>query len=89
MLTKIEGFGQKTAETLINRAKEFVEELEIKQQEKESLQKAEAEKAEEEEKMEASDVFNDDEEYVTEADDVPEASAPDLEGVEEDEDKKE
>jgi len=88
-LTKIEGFGQKTAETLLNRAREFVEELEIKQQEKEALEKAETKKEVEGEKMNASDMFNDDEEYVTEADDVPEVTAPDLEGVEKDEEKKE
>ncbi|MBN1211475.1 MAG: transcription termination/antitermination protein NusA [candidate division Zixibacteria bacterium] len=87
MLTKIEGFGQKTAETLVNRAKAFVEELEIKQQEKEALEKATTDKGVDEDKLEASDVFNDDEEYVTEADDVPEATAPDLDGVEEDEEK--
>ena len=86
-LTKIEGFGQKTAETLINRAKEFVEQLEIKQQEKEALQKAETDQKAEDEKLEASDVFHDDDEYVTEADDVPEATAPDLDDVDEDEEE--
>jgi N utilization substance protein A len=86
-LTKIEGFGQKTAETLINRAKEFVEQLEIKQQEKEALQKAETDQKDEDEKLEASDVFHDDDEYVTEADDVPEATAPDLDDVDEDDEE--
>ncbi|MDD5426066.1 MAG: transcription termination factor NusA [candidate division Zixibacteria bacterium] len=87
-LIKIEGLGQKTAETLINRAKEFVARLEQEQQAKEALAKAESEKEPEPEKLEASDVFHDDEEYVSEADDVPEATAPDFEGVEEDEDDK-
>jgi len=76
-LTKIEGLGQKTAETLINRAIEFVAQIEKEQKLKDAEQEAEGVKTAEDEKLEASDEFNDDDkEYVTEADDIPEATAP-------------
>ncbi|MFZ5981460.1 MAG: transcription termination factor NusA [Candidatus Zixiibacteriota bacterium] len=78
-LTRIEGFGQKTAETLINRAKEFVAQLEDEQRLKEATRQADSGKNAAEEKLEVSDVFHDDDhEYVTEADDIPDATAPDV-----------
>ena len=89
-LTKIEGFGQKTAETLINRAKEFVAQLEEEQRQKEAKQKAEKQDSADDDKLEVSDVFNDDDdEYVTEADDIPNATAPDIDEELDDEDMSE
>ncbi len=90
-LIKIEGLGQKTAEKLIEKAKQFVaeleEEYERKQKEK-AEQEAEAEE-EAEEKLSAEDVFEDDEEYVTEEDEVKQATAPDFEDIDEGEEVEE
>ncbi len=80
-LLKIEGLGQKTAEKLIEKAKAFVVEHE---QEYERKQKEKAEEATEETeavdaKLTAGDVFEDDDEYVTEEDEVKQATAPEFE----------
>jgi NAD-dependent DNA ligase len=88
-LTKIPGIGEKTAEALIDKAKKFVRDLEreyTKRKKAEAKAKA-AEKAEEG-KLTAADVFEDDTEFVTEVDDVLEATAPDLDDVD-DEDESE
>lgn len=85
VLTKVPGIGEKTAEALIDKARKFVRDLEreyTKRKKAEAKAKT-AEKADEG-KLKASDVFEDDTEFVTEVDDVPEAMAPDLDGVEED-----
>jgi N utilization substance protein A len=92
-VSKIEGIGERTAETLIERAKKVVEELEEQWRKEEAARKAAEKKereAEKAEKPEVDDVFVDDEDYVTEVDDMPEVSAPsDLEDVEdESEDRK-
>lgn len=85
-VSKIEGIGERTAETLIERAKKLVEELEEEWRREEAARKAAEKKereAEKAEKPEVDDVFVDDEDYVTEVDDMPEVSAPsDLEDVE-------
>ena len=80
-LIKIEGLGKKTAETLLEKAKIFVEELE-----KEYFENLEDEKTEEaakpkhdDSKLSVGDVFEDNENFVTEDDDVQEATAPDFE----------
>jgi N utilization substance protein A len=84
-LTKIEGIGQKTAETLLERAKEKAAEIEAEYEKK---RKAEAAIAKEspapDDKLSASDVFIDDKDYVTEEDDIPVVSAPKLDDVLED-----
>ena len=71
-LIKIEGIGNKTAETLIEKAKKFVAQLEAdyarKQQQKAKDRAADPETKDE--KLTAKDVFEDDDEYVTEEDDV-------------------
>ena len=82
MLIKIPGIGEKTAETLIEKAKVFVAELEREYDRKQAAEKAAAEKeAPAEAKMKAEDVFEDDAEYVTEVDDVLEATAPDFDAL--------
>ncbi len=88
-LIKIPGIGEKTAETLIDKAKKFVRDLEreyTKRRKAEAKARA-AEKADDG-KLKAEDVFEDDTEFVTEVDDVLEATAPDLDDVE-DEDESE
>lgn len=80
-LVKIEGIGQKTAETLLERAKAMVAELEVEYDKKIAEQQAKEateEKKTEEARLTAEDVFEDDRDYVTEADDVREATAPDF-----------
>jgi Holliday junction resolvasome RuvABC DNA-binding subunit len=90
VLMKIEGIGQKTADTLIERAKEFVARLEEERRVREAAEKKEAVKEpQKEEKLAESDVFADEADYVTGADDIPSIEAPDLEDVEEAEDDKE
>jgi N utilization substance protein A len=87
-LVRIDGLGQKTAEKLIEKAKKFVaeleEEYERKQKEKEE-QEAEAgeEASGEGEKLTAEEVFEDDAEFVTEGDEVGQATAPDFEETDE------
>jgi transcription termination/antitermination protein NusA len=82
-LMRIEGIGQKTAETLIERAKEFVAEVEAKRTAEEKagriLSKSQTQ---EEQKLAVSDVFHDDPEVVTEVDDALSAEKPNLEDVE-------
>jgi len=84
MLTKIEGIGKKTAEKLIEQAKQLVQKVEeeYRQREQETKETGAEEEPSKEEKLTVGDVFEENEDYVTEADDVPEATAPDLEGVE-------
>jgi len=90
VLTKIEGIGNKTAENLIEKAKQLVQQLEEEyhQREKETEEAAVGEESAKEEKLSVEDVFEDDKDYVTEADDVREATAPELEGVEDEEPKR-
>ncbi len=88
-LTRIEGVGPKTAEALIERAREYAAEHEEEYQRKVDEQAAIEEKDPAEEKLTAGDVFEDDEEFVTEEDDVPQATAPDLADVDDENDKKE
>jgi N utilization substance protein A len=87
MLTKIEGIGKKTAENLIEQAKQLAQKVEeeYRQSEQEAKETAAEEEPDKEEKLTVGDVFEEDEDFVTEADDVPEATAPDLEGVEDEE----
>ena len=91
-LVKIEGLGQKSAEKLLKKAMKFVEEVEEEyrlRQEQEAL-KAVDEESGKEDKLTEDDVFEDDDEYVTEADDVLEAEAPEFGDIEDegDADKK-
>ncbi len=83
-LMKIEGIGQKTAETLVERAKEFVADVEKKRKAAEAdgtvLLKSQTEV---EQKLDVSDVFHDDpEDVVTETDEVRKVEKPNLEDVE-------
>ena len=87
-LVKIEGLGEKTAETLLEKAKVFVEQLEKEYEERKEAEAAAA--AEEaarstEEKHDAEQIFEEDEDFVTEVDDQAEAKAPDVEDLEDDE----
>ena len=87
-LTKIEGVGPKTAEKLIERAKEYADQLEAEyEQKREEQEKLEAEAGVEgkDEKLTEEDVFEDDQEFVTEEDEVPQATAPDMTDVEDEE----
>ena len=85
-LTKIEGLGPKTAEKLIERAKAMVEEIEAEHEKKMKAEKENSAAAEEsEEKLEASDVFEDDKDFVVDSDDMPEVTAPGFDDVEEEE----
>lgn len=81
-LLKIEGIGQKTAETLIERAREMAAQLEV-EYEKKAKTEAATSKEPESDKLTESDVFvaEDDKDYVTEEDDIPEVSAPRLDDV--------
>ncbi len=82
-LSRIDGVGQRTAETLIERARKMVGELEEEYRKRQEEAKAtEKDEEAEEGKLEESDVFEDDQEYVTEEDDVPEAKAPEFDDVE-------
>ena len=85
-LVKIEGLGEKTAETLVDKAKAFVAELEEDYERRKAEEKATAQ-AEgvaparlRDDKLRAEDVFedddNDDENLETDADEAPEADAP-------------
>ncbi len=90
-LLKIEGVGQKSAEKLLEKAKAFVIDLEAEYEQKKKDKTTEKgeQKAPEDQKMTADDVFEKDEDIVSEEDEVKEAVAPDLEEVEEDEEEKE
>lgn len=88
-LTKIEGIGKKTAENLIERAKQMVQQLEeeYREREEKKQQETEVEQTAKAEALSVADVFEEDEDFVTEADDILEVTAPDLAEVEDDETK--
>jgi len=92
-LVKIEGLGEKTAETLIEKAKVFVAELEAEYERKKAMERAaeaaQAAESKAEEKLRPEDVFEEDEDFVTEVDDQAEATAPSMEDLTEDEDENE
>ncbi|MDF1545100.1 MAG: helix-hairpin-helix domain-containing protein, partial [bacterium] len=83
-LTKVEGLGEKTAETLLEKAKVLVAELEAEYEKKLKEKRLQAVAEKDEGKLKAEDVFEDDTEFVTEVDDVMEASAPSVSDDEED-----
>jgi N utilization substance protein A len=84
-LLKIEGIGQKTAETLVERAKEVAAQLEVEYDKKAKVEaESPGKDAEQDKALTAKDVFVDDKDYVTEEDDIPVVSAPRLDDVEED-----
>jgi len=93
-LTKIEGLGQKTAETLMERAKEFVAQLEEEYRKKKAAEKAAAEKApkEDSDKLTVKDVFEEEvaeeDEDDSEDEEDPEKTS-DIKIVEEDSKEKE
>jgi len=68
-LTKLEGIGPKTAESLIEKAKAFVTELEIQRKEKERLEAEEAEEAESEEEEKGEEDVAEGEESSPDEDD--------------------
>jgi len=77
----VEGVGQKTAETLLEKAKAhaaLAEEEYLKQKAKEVEAAAGQKDGGKEEKLRAEDVFEEDEDFVTEADDQQVATAPGL-----------
>lgn len=88
-LLKVEGVGPKSAEKLIDRAKAMVAEVEKEydKRQKELEKTAVAEEKTRDEKLTAKDVFEDDENYVTEVDDVPEATAPDFDDADVEDEK--
>lgn len=90
-LLRIEGIGQKTAETLLEKAQEMVAQLEAdyKRKRKAEDKKAKLSKTPDPDKLTESDVFVDDKDYVTEVDDVLEVTAPEFGDVEDEEDKEE
>ncbi|MEA3296861.1 MAG: transcription termination factor NusA [candidate division Zixibacteria bacterium] len=83
-LIKIPGIGEKTAETLIEKARTLVQQLDEDYQKRkmEEEKAAISKKAKGDEKLTAEDVFEDDADFVTEADDIPEATAPDFDEIE-------
>ncbi len=88
VLTRIDGLGVKTAESLLEKAKEFVAKLEKEFQKKLKAKAKEDAKAKKkaDESSPAEDLFEDDSEFVTEEDDVLEVSAPSLDADDDDED---
>ena len=78
-LVKIDGIGQKTAETLVERAKEFVAQLEADRELREKADVASRKTLEDEKKLNVRDVFHED---VAPAE---EAKAETVESKEEDE----
>jgi N utilization substance protein A len=82
LLQRIDGVGPKTAETLVERAKAFVEQLEAEYEQRRkaelAIEKTQDAARRDDEKLSVTDVFEDDEEYVTEADDQQEARAPEI-----------
>jgi len=85
VLTRLEGLGKKTAETLLERSQKVVEELEKEYKEREAeREETEGKPKDQTEALAIKDVFVDDEDYVTEEDDAPEVSEPELDEVEED-----
>ncbi len=87
VLLKIEGLGPKSAEALSERAKEFVAQLEREYEQRKKEEETTEETKPVDEKLTAEDVFEDDEDFVTEVDDVPEVTAPDLDGVEDEQEE--
>ncbi len=87
MLMKVPGIGEKTAETLIERAAEVVVKLERDYDKKMAARRVvEVERDTARAKLTAEDVFEDDVEYVTESDENPEVMAPEIDDDEEIED---
>lgn len=78
ILTKIPGIGEKTAETMIEKARLFVKHLETEYDARKASEKADDDQKDADAKLTAQDVFEDDEDYVTEVDDVPEVMAPEV-----------
>ncbi len=83
-LTKIEGIGQKTAETLIERAKERVDEIERERLAADKLESAKTTVTVADDKLEESDLFHSDEHMAAE-----EADDDDEDEDEEDDDEAE
>ena len=81
-LVKIEGIGQKTAESLLEKAEIFLEEVTAKREEEKARQEAEREESPDEAAPGASDIFEADED---EDDDDSEDNLEDSEPVNEDE----
>lgn len=91
LLQRIEGVGPKTAETLVEKAKIFVEQIEAEYEERRkqelALEQSQPTVRKDDDKLSVTDVFEDDEDYVTEVDDQQEAQAPEIDDEEvEDED---
>ncbi len=91
LLQRIEGVGPKTAETLVEKAKIFVEQIEAEYEERRkrelALEQSQPAVRKDDDKLSVTDVFEDDEDYVTEVDDQQEAQAPEIDDEEvEDED---
>ena len=85
-LTRIEGLGTKTAESLLEKAQEFVAKLEKEYQRKLKAKAKENAKAKEVDSLaKADNLFEDDAEFVTEEDDVLEVSAPSFDAEDDDE----
>lgn len=85
-LTRIEGLGAKTAESLLEKAQEFVAKLEKEYQRKLKAKAKENAKAKEvDSSAKADNLFEDDSEFVTEEDDVLEVSAPSFDAEDDDE----
>ncbi len=70
-LVKIDGIGEKTAETLIERAKEFAAQLEAERELREKAESAARKTLEDDKKLGVSDVFHDDVEQVEETQPEP------------------
>ncbi len=89
-LTKIEGIGERTAQTLIDRAREMVERIETEYNRRIAKERAAAQAdPAANQKLGESDVFEDDADYVTEEDDIREVEAPDIDEEIEEEDESE
>jgi N utilization substance protein A len=90
MLMRVEGIGEKTAETLIDRASELVVKLEKAYDKKMASRRViEVERDSARAKLTAEDVFDDDTEYVSETDENPEVMAPEIDDDEDIEDEDE
>ncbi len=86
-LSKIDGFGPKTVEKLIERAKARVVEIEEERRIREEEAKAaDPETPDVEVKLTEGDVFEDDEDYVVDSDDMPEVAAPEFDEIEDEDD---
>jgi len=85
-LIKIDGVGEKSAETLIERAKEMVVHLEKEYKKRKESEAREAKENPQpgDEKLTVADVFEEDDEYVTEQDEQLEVTAPEVHNDEED-----